>query len=527
MPFRFASHSLSFRARTALMAALTFASFAISGSLAFAQAAATGAALPPGPSRIDLYGGYGYINPGNSSLLGVTYQPIQNGAVFSAAAYFNTHFGVQAEGNFFPNGPNDCIHTAQAGPIFRYQKGRLVPFVHVLAGGAKVGGPIFQPCTWGWGATAGGGLDFILPALHNRIALRPIQADYDYSHVNYGPVDIGLVDGGIGVIHAYKLSAGVVVRFGEPSLGLPAQMGCTVEPANAFPGDPVTVTAAPANLRLNRKTTYTWTTTGGSIAGKEVASINTAALAPGDYTASGHVSQGIHPGQQASCSVGFRIHAFEPPTASCSAAPSVIMPGESTTITTTALSPQNRALTYSYIASSGQVIEPLPTTTLSSAGAPPGPIVVTCNVTDDLGQHASAETTVVISTPPPVVAPAPVGLCAVSFDRDKQRPVRVDNEGKGCLDEVALTLNRDSASKLVIVGRHTADETPDDAAERALNVEHYLVKEKGIDASRIDLRITGESGKIVDDILLPPGATFAPGDTTTFDATTIHHHGPV
>lgn len=523
MPLCFASHSLSLRARTALLAAIT----CFSASIALAQASATGATLPPSPSRIDLYGGYGYINPGNSSLFGVKYQPIQNGIVVSAAAYFNRYLGVQAEGSFFPNGPNDCIHSAQAGPIFRYQKGRFVPFIHVLAGGAKVGGPIFQPCSWGWGATGGAGLDFVLPVLHNRIALRPIQADYDYSHVNYGPVDIGLVDGGIGVIHAYKVSAGVVVRFGEPNLGLPVQLGCTAEPANAFPGDPITVTAAPSNLHLKRKTAYTWTTSGGTIAGgNESISITTAGLAPGDYTVAGHVSQGVRPGQQASCTASFRIHAFEPPTATCSANPSTILPGESSTITISANSPQNRPLTYSYTASSGQISDSTPTATLSSAGAPPGPLVVTCNVADDLGQHATANTSVIISNPPPVVAPVPVGLCAVSFDRDKRRPVRVDNEGKGCLDEVALTLNRDSTSKLVIVGRHTADESPDAAAERVLNVEQYLVKEKGIDVSRIDRRITGESGKLVDDILLPPGATFAPGDTTTFDATTIQRHGP-
>ncbi len=222
--------------------------------------------------------------------------------------------------------------------------------------------------------------------------------------------------------------------------------------------------------------------------------VTTAGLTAGDYTAKGHVSQGIRPGQQADCSAGFRVHAYEPPTIACSANPTTVMPGETSTITTTARSPQNRKLTYSYSASSGQVTGNGATATLATAGDTPGTVTVTCNVVDDLGKQAMATTTVGINAPPVPVAPSSRSLCPVSFERDRKRPVRVDNEAKGCLDDIALTLNRDSASKLVIVGHHGDDEKSSDAAERTLNVEQYLVDEKGIDPGRIELRIGDTSG---------------------------------
>jgi hypothetical protein len=513
------------KARAVLLTALTTMVMTVSTLSAGAQAVKTASTPPPELSRFDLYGGYGYLHPVNSEIGNIQYQPINPGAVVSAAGYFNRYFGVQAEGSFFPSGPNDCVFTAQAGPIFRYQKNRFVPFVHVLGGGAKVGGPIFQPCTWGWGITSGAGLDYILPAFNNRIAIRPIQADFYYSHVDYGPPSPGLVAGGTGDVFAYRLSAGIVLRLGQITPPPPVQLGCTVQPVNIFPGDPITVTATTSNLNLKKKATYTWKTNGGAITGTDsTATITTAGLAPGDYTVSGRVSEGIRPGQQASCTAGFRVHS-EPPIITCSANPSTVMPGDPSAITSAASSPQNRTLTYSYSASAGQIASSTQTATLVTTGAPPGTINVTCNVVDDLGNQASANTSVTITTPPPPVAPPTRPLCSISFERDRKRPVRVDNEAKGCLDEVALTLNRDTTSKLVIVGKHSADETPDTAAQRTLNVEQYLTEEKGVDPTRIEMRTGGDLTRTLDNILVPAGATFTPGDTNTFDSNSVKRQG--
>ena len=510
--------------RAQLLVALTW--MMTSSIFSAAQAIKAGSTPPPDPSRVDLYAGYGYFHPFSGEISNVSYQPIDLGTVLSATAYFNHHLGVQAEGSLFPSGPNDCVFTAQAGPIYRFQKNRWVPFAHVLGGGAKVGGPIFQPCTWGWGITAGGGIDYILPTFDNHLAFRPIHADYYFSHVDYGAVDAGKVTGGIGEISAYRLSAGLVLRLGQVSPPPALQMGCTPEPANVFPGDPITITAATANLDLKKKATYTWTTNGGTVTGhEETAAVATTGLAPGDYIVSGHVSEGPRTSQQANCNAGFRVHAYEPPTIACSANPSTVLPGDSSTITSLARSPQNRPLTYSYSASAGQIASNTPTATLITAGVNPGTITVTCNVVDDLGKQATADTSVTITTPPPPVAPPPRNLCSVSFERDRKRPVRVDNEAKGCLDEVALALNRDTTSKLVIIGRHSADETPDAAAQRDLNVQQYLMDEKGIDPFRIEMRTGGELNRSLDNVLVPAGASFIPGDTNTFDTNSVRRRG--
>src|SRR3984957_5552047 len=337
MPYLPVSYRLFLRAWTVLLAAVAATCMAALPLSAAAQATPTGSPPPPELSRFDLYAGYGYINPGNSAVGPFVYLPINQGTVFSATAYFNRYLGVQAEGSIFPNGSNDCINTAQVGPIFRHQNDRLVPFLHVLGGGAKVGGPAFQACTWGWGLTGGGGVDYILPFFHNRFALRAVQADFSYSHVDFGPVDPAQATGGIADIYAYRLSAGLVLRLTQVNPPPAVQLGCTVDNANPFAGDPLSVTASPANLNLNKKTVYTWTTSGGHITGAtETVTVNTSGLAPGDYTVAGHVSQGPRPSQQASCTAGFRIHAFEPPTMGCSATPATILPGESSTIPSTA-----------------------------------------------------------------------------------------------------------------------------------------------------------------------------------------------
>ncbi|MGH9616058.1 MAG: hypothetical protein ACRD28_04885, partial [Acidobacteriaceae bacterium] len=181
----------------------------------------------------------------------------------------------------------------------------------------------------------------------------------------------------------------------------------------------------------------------------------------------------------------------------------------------------------------------------NTTGAAPGPITVTCNVSDDKGQTASATTDVTVNAPAPPPAPKTETLCSISFGRDRRRPVRVDNEAKACLDDVALNLQRNADARAVLVGSSAPNERDAErrAAERAVNTKAYLVNEKGIDPSRIDVR-TGTAGNdTVQNYLVPSGATFdndvqgtTPVDTSKIKAsrnaygharrrsTTPHHH---
>src|SRR6185437_9339836 len=204
-------------------------------------------------------------------------------------------------------------------------------------------------------------------------------------------------------------------------------------------------------------------------------------------------------------------------------------PGDSATITASGVSPQNRPLTYSYSATEGSVSGNAGTATLSTAGAAPGTITVTCNVVDDKGQTASSTTSVTVSAPPAPPAPTVSNLCTVNFERDKRRPVRVDNEGKACLDDVSLKLQQSSDAKLALVGNAASTEKhgPKLAAERAVNTKDYLVKEKGIDASRISVYTGTQDGKTVTTTLIPAGATMDSTGITAVDESAMmapKHH---
>ncbi|MGD0890397.1 MAG: OmpA family protein [Terracidiphilus sp.] len=151
----------------------------------------------------------------------------------------------------------------------------------------------------------------------------------------------------------------------------------------------------------------------------------------------------------------------------------------------------------------------------ATSGAAAGVIGVTCNVVDDKGQTASGNTTVTVIVPQ---APVPTvsELCSVSFARDARRPARADNEGKACLDQVALSLQNSADAKLVLIGSAAAGEKGASklAAQRAVNTKTYLVSEKGIDSSRITVYTGTQDGKTVTTTLVPAGATFdATGDT--------------
>jgi hypothetical protein len=499
---------------------------------------------------VDVFLGYSYFGAhGRVQPAGIPYSSVDEGAIGSGAYYFNKYAGGEIIYANHPNGQNDGASGISAGPIFRLPEDHFTLFAHGLVGAERLGGPNsdipatyeHEPYTWGVGLTAGGGMDYDLPFLQNRFSLRLFEADYRYIHTDFGPyagIPTSGALGGRANLKAVELSTGIVAHFGHIIPPPPVTYACTVAPTSGYPGDPFTVTGTASNLNPKKTATYTWTSTGGTITGtSSTANIATTTAAPGTYTVAGHVTEGAKPGQSADCSGTFTIMPFQPPTISCSASPSSVNPGDSATITASAMSPQNRPLTYSYSSTAGSVSGTTPTATLSTAGASPGPITVTCNTVDDKGNTASSTTSVtVIAPPPPPVPPAPTtsSLCAVSFERDTKRPERVDNEAKACLDDVALKLQSASDAKLALVGTEDAKEAAADAKEakrkhpkpgvaasRAVNTKDYLVTEKGIDASRVSV-YTGSAGdKTVTTTLVPAGATLDTAGDTAVDESAV------
>jgi hypothetical protein len=391
--------------------------------------------------------------------------------------------------------------------------------------------------------TLGGGLDYETHFFNHHLAIRLIQADYELMKPSFPAGFGGSID-----INAVRLSGGVVLHEGSFPPPVPVTLSVSVSPASVFPGDPVTATATAGNLNPKLNAVYVWSGKGLTGSGSS-ANIATADLAPGTYTVQALVKEGkagkegLKPWQTADASASFTVKQFEPPTISCSVVPSVIKPGESATLTAVGVSPQNRPLTYSYTASAGSITPNGNTATYSSVGAPTGSVSFTCTVTDDKGQSATAAISagthgLTITAPyvPPV--PAVSTLCSISFSKDKERPTRVNNEAKACLDEIALDLQKQSDAKAVVVGESNAKEKAklekeqklakhnkhlvvvDPAAQRAVNTKDYLVKEKGIDASRVSVATGTADDQSVEDYLVPAGATFSV-TTTPVDESSV------
>jgi opacity protein-like surface antigen len=509
-----------------------------------------------GYPRVELFLGYSYLrgvptlSPGNR-------MDFLNGGSASIAFNLNRYLGLVGDfGGFDASelqltgaGANPARVSNASGTAFTYMAGprlsfrkynRITPFAQVLFGGIHASQVTLSGCSGvlctplptenSFAMTAGGGLDV---KINRHVAIRLVQAEYLMT--NFANLNTGVR----GTQNDIRLSSGLVFDFGGVAPPPPVAYNCTVAPASGYPGDPITVTGAASNLNPKRLATYTWTSTGGAISGTSAtANIDTKTATPGTYVVAGHVTEGPKPGQSADCTGQFTINAFQPPTISCSASPSSVNPGDPATITASAMSPQNRPLTYSYSSMAGSIGGTNSTATLSTTGAAPGSITVTCNVVDDKGNTASATTSVNVIAPqplPPPPAPQASSLCSASFERDARRTTRVNNEAKACLDDVSLALQRSSDAKLALVGNEDAKEQATDeklaklkhkshptaAAERAVNTKDYLVREKGIEPSRIMVYTGTDDAQTVTTSLIPAGAANPAASATPVDESEV------
>ena len=491
-----------------------------------------------GVPRAELFLGYSYLRAVPTMAVGNRLVWLNGG---SAAAAFNLNHYLSLVADFgaytnsqarFTGGytstvnvdnSNVAVFSYLGGPRISFRQfGRLTPFAQVLFGGVHANEVRLSDCTFScrflpaqssFAFAAGGGLDY---RFHRHFAFRIIQAEYlmtrfaDYNTGN------SLTQNDM------RLSSGIVFRFGGGAARVlpppsPLEYSCSVRPTGVYPGEPIAASGTAVNLNPAKPPVYTWQVDGGKVTGNsEVATIDTTGAAIGSYTLKGHVSQGDKPDENADCTAPYAVKAYDPPTVSCTANPVAVTSGDPSTITAVGVSPQSRALTYSYSATSGTVSGTGTTASLSTVGDAAGTVAVTCTVVDDKGQTASAQTSVLVAVPVAAPVPHTSDLCSIHFERDLARPARVDNEAKACLDEIALSLNNNPDAKLALVGNASSEEKAGNklAAERAVNTKAYLVKEKGIDPSRISVYTRAQDGKAVSSTLIPAGATLdSSGDT--------------
>jgi len=469
--------------------------------------------------KAEIFGGYAFLHPGvNVDGVNANLENVPEG--WGAAATFNfvKHLGITADfgGHYHtfnsgdPNFGGVKVHlgTIMFGPHVEFRTQHFTPFVEGLFGLHRVAPQnIGVSSDNAFGEAVGGGLD---AHISRHFDIRLAQVDYIHSKHTFGSDDFSF--------NSIRYRAGINILLGVAPPGPPPGAACSVNPMEVYAGQPISASANAQNFNPKRTLSYSWTASGGKISGKDsTASVDTTGLAPGSYTAGATITDG-HKGQ-ASCQASFTIkeRPKNPPQMSCSASSSSVRAGTPVSVSCSCSSPDNAPdypVTTSisnWSASSGAISGSGNTATLDTTGASAGPITATATCTDSRGLSSRGTASVNVEVPPP--PPQASKLNEITFKRNS---ARVDNTAKAILDDVALRLQREADSHAVIVGFAEPKELKPEklAAERAANAKEYLVKEKGIDPSRIEIR-TGSGGGMKAEIwLVPAGATFS-GEGTT------------
>jgi len=194
--------------------------------------------------------------------------------------------------------------------------------------------------------------------------------------------------------------------------------------------------------------------------------------------------------------------AMNPPMLSCSANPPSVQMGERSTITCEATSADNRPLNISFAADRGRISSDGTVATLDTRDAGPGPITVQATAVDDRNLSTTAAATVNVEAP--AAPPAAERLTEIAYKRNS---AYVDNLAKAVLDDVALRLQREPDTRLVIIGYGDANERNPDRLPglRAENAKRYLTESKGVDPARIETR-AGSGGQRGEIWIVPAGA---------------------
>lgn len=194
--------------------------------------------------------------------------------------------------------------------------------------------------------------------------------------------------------------------------------------------------------------------------------------------------------------------AMNPPKISCVASPATVRVGETAGISCDASSPDSRPISIAFVANGGKLSANRNQATLDTADTGPGPIAVRATVFDDRQLSATAVTTVNVEAAA-LPAATPQKLTDLQF---KPNSAYVDNRSKAVLDDVALKMQQDPNSTVILSGSTTDPEPPRLAAQRAENAKTYLTKSRGIDDQRIKTQSGAGVGRVVSITAVPAGA---------------------
>ena len=238
-----------------------------------------------------------------------------------------------------------ALSNFSIGPKFTFRHRHFSPFLEVLAGDHRLMPDAFHDVQK-LGVMAGGGLDLDLT---RHFAWRMLRADFVYSNYRYGPRRRLRKPKSA----AFRLQTGLNFMLDGGPPPLPPAAACAADPAEVFAGESVTASANGSNFNPHRTVHYNWSGSGVSDGGTNASTqIDTANLQPGPYTVNASLTDGSKRGV-ASCTAAFTVKRPHPPEISCTADPGTVTAGSSASIRSTASSPDQRRIRYSYNATAG------------------------------------------------------------------------------------------------------------------------------------------------------------------------------
>ena len=194
-----------------------------------------------------------------------------------------------------------------------------------------------------------------------------------------------------------------------------------------------------------------------------------------------------------------------PPTITCNVTPNTVRLGSTATVTCQGVSPDGHPLHYMFVSDAGVVTQNNNTAAIAAVNMPAGQVTVMGTTIDDRDLSASAAVKFTVEIPP--ASPLASNAGVINFKPDS---ARVDNRAKAMLDGVALRLQKEPGSSVMLIGGYTGKEKDTLANARANNAKAYLTKDKGIDSNRVVTAFGGYTGDKVDVIFIPAGAIAPP-----------------
>jgi outer membrane protein OmpA-like peptidoglycan-associated protein len=288
---------------------------------------------------------------------------------------------------------------------------------------------------------------------------------------------------------------------------------CALEaaPGSVTRGERLTVSVKPTTPGYNDAEVdyqYRWEmrdARGGSVqvsGAGNVIDVPTARLVCGSYTVTAIVTATVKGSDypecpdnsaQSTCAASFEVTEPPCPNVTCSIVSSATTVTEGDRVVLRAASTPGSNVTYRWSATGGRLSSTtgaevtLNTTGVTRAVTVRVEVSTGASRCDQPCAGGSCSTTIAVrEIPPPPPRPEIIRPCGPIFFPFNS--ARINNEHKACLDEIAITLQQDPRSLLVIDGHRDSAERAGISLTRANNARDYLVGDKAIAASRITVR---------------------------------------